>query len=184
MPKPYDPDDDVNGEKEGEGTPEESVSTDKTEPLTAVASLTGREDTEPKRRQSVSTQRKSSIRSNGVDKSKWAPGSTSSQSSHPDGKQDDSLDPTIRLETAVRERNQLREEVTELRQSLEQVQQQHGDETAELRRSLEDSRAGRDLAETKYQKLLAQVNTIKTQLGERLKADAVSCVSTSLPDLL
>lgn len=78
-----------------------------------------------------------------------------------------------RLEAASREREQLREEVTELRRSLESIQQKHDEELAGVSNQLEQSQSGKAQAESRYQKLLGQVNTIKTQLGERLKSDAV-----------
>lgn len=86
--------------------------------------------------------------------------------------QHDSNDTEERLEMAAKERDQLRAEVTEMRQSLESLQQKHEEELSNLNAQLEQSQSGKDHAEARYQKLLGQVNTIKTQLGERLKADA------------
>ena len=112
---------------------------------------------------------------NGVDKSKWADevararATSQSESSH-----NLPSDPSSRLEAAAKERDQLRVEVTEIRKSLEGIQQRHQSETAQLRTSLQETKNGKDQVETKYQKLLGQVNTIKAQLGERLKSDAVS----------
>ncbi|KAI9671790.1 MAG: hypothetical protein M1831_003318 [Alyxoria varia] len=79
---------------------------------------------------------------------------------------------TNKIEVAAPERDKLREEVTELRKSLESLRQRHEEETVSLKASVDEAQSGRDHAETRYQKLLGQVNTIKTQLGERLKADA------------
>ncbi|KAI9717467.1 MAG: hypothetical protein M1828_007166 [Chrysothrix sp. TS-e1954] len=84
----------------------------------------------------------------------------------------DASDTQSRLDAAVKERDRLREEVTECRVSLEGIQQRHTDELGVVKSQLEETRTARDHSESKYQKLLGQVNTIKTQLGERLKADA------------
>ena len=79
-----------------------------------------------------------------------------------------------RWEALTRERSALRDEVVQLRQSLEQLQGKHEGELQSVRAQLDDSREERDNAETQYRNLLGKVNTIKSQLGERLKADAVS----------
>lgn len=68
----------------------------------------------------------------------------------------------------------MREEVTRLRQSLEEVQSKHEREMDDLQNQLNDTQAERETAEENYQNLLGKVNTIRSQLGERLKADAVS----------
>lgn len=82
-------------------------------------------------------------------------------------------DAAQRLEALARERDALRTEVTELRRSLENIQVKHEEDTTSLRGQLEDSQSGREHAETQYRNLLGKVNTIRSQLGERLKADAV-----------
>lgn len=92
--------------------------------------------------------------------------------------EDTSSDPERRLEAATQERIRLKVEVMELRESLESIQRRHEEEIAGSQRQLEVAELGRDHAQDQYQKLLGKVNTIKTQLGERLKADAVSCLST------
>lgn len=92
----------------------------------------------------------------------------------------ESDDTTQRLEAAAKERDHLREEVTELRRSLESLQQKHEEEITSVNTQLEQTQTGKSQAETRYQKLLGQVNTIKTQLGERLKSDAVSWPSHSI----
>lgn len=79
-----------------------------------------------------------------------------------------------RLAAAALERDQLRAEVTQLRKSLESIQQRHEAELSQTQTQIEETRSGKEHAETRYQKLLGQVNVIKAQLGERLKADAVS----------
>lgn len=79
-----------------------------------------------------------------------------------------------RLEALAMERNALRNEVAQLRKSLEEIQGKHLEELASLREQLEDTQGEKEHAETQYRNLLGKVNTIKSQLGERLKADAVS----------
>lgn len=81
-----------------------------------------------------------------------------------------------RFNALVRDRDSLRAEVTELRRSLEEVRSRHAgeaDERETLRRSLTETRGEKDHAEMRYRDLLGKVNTIKSQLGERLRADAV-----------
>ena len=85
-----------------------------------------------------------------------------------------------RLEAMAKERSALRDEVRQLRQSLEELQGKHEEELQSMRGQLDDSREEKDNAETQYRNLLGKVNTIKSQLGERLKADAV-CVPPVRP---
>jgi len=87
-----------------------------------------------------------------------------------DGQFDDT-DP--RLDALAREKQALREEVAELRKSIEGMQGKQEDELGELRGHLEETQGEKERAETQYRTLLGKVNTIKSQLGERLKADAV-----------
>lgn len=81
-------------------------------------------------------------------------------------------DTTARLDAMQQERDKLRAEVTELRQSLEQLQAKHSEDVAGVQKELEESQQGKEHAETQYRNLLGKVNTIRSQLGERLKADA------------
>lgn len=81
---------------------------------------------------------------------------------------------TARFDALVRDRDALREEVTRLRQSLEEVQGKHAQDKTDLETQLQESQAERETAEENYQNLLGRVNTIRSQLGDRLKADAVS----------
>lgn len=60
-----------------------------------------------------------------------------------------------------------------MRKSLEEIQSKHRDENQDLQQKLEESESKKERAESQYQKLLERVNTIKSQLGERLKEDAV-----------
>lgn len=84
---------------------------------------------------------------------------------------------TARFDALVRDRDALREEVTRLRRNLEEVQTNHERQIEELKSELAESREEREGAEERYEDLLGKVNTIRSQLGERLKADAVSCLN-------
>ncbi|KAJ4323918.1 hypothetical protein N0V94_001561, partial [Neodidymelliopsis sp. IMI 364377] len=91
---------------------------------------------------------------------------------------------TARLDAIAKERDALRQEVTELRKSLESIQSQHAgqatdgaqskheEEVQSLREELEEANEGKEHFETQYKNLLGRVNTIKTSLGNRMKADA------------
>ncbi|KAM3420671.1 hypothetical protein BST61_g3926 [Cercospora zeina] len=79
---------------------------------------------------------------------------------------------TDRLDAMQQERDNLRAEVTQLRKSLESLQEKHNEELAGVKEELEQSQEGKEHAETQYRNLLGKVNTIRSQLGERLKADA------------
>ena len=82
-------------------------------------------------------------------------------------------DTDARLEALVNERAALRIEVAQVRRSLEEIQGKYQDEMGVLRKQLAGTQAEKDQAETQYRNLLGKVNTIRSQLGERLKADAV-----------
>jgi hypothetical protein len=47
------------------------------------------------------------------------------------------------------------------------------EEIRSLREELDEANEGKEHFETQYKNLLGRVNTIKTSLGDRLKADAV-----------
>ncbi|KAI9697533.1 MAG: hypothetical protein M1820_007732 [Bogoriella megaspora] len=81
-------------------------------------------------------------------------------------------DTTYKLDVLAKERDALRAEVTELRKSLEQIQEKHSEEEANLQSQLDETQQGKEHAEVQYKNLLGKVNTIRSQLGERLKADA------------
>ncbi|KIX04582.1 uncharacterized protein Z518_05452 [Rhinocladiella mackenziei CBS 650.93] len=83
-----------------------------------------------------------------------------------------SNDATARFDALVKDREALRLEVTQLRQSLEEIQSKHTAEVEALRGELTDTQTEKENAEEQYQSLLGRVNTIRSQLGERLKADA------------
>ena len=79
----------------------------------------------------------------------------------------------IRFAALSKEREALRDEVAQVRKSLEDLQGRHEAEISDLREQLVGSQEEKETAEMQYQNLLGRVNTIKTQLGDRLKADAV-----------
>ncbi|KAF2266726.1 hypothetical protein CC78DRAFT_124309 [Lojkania enalia] len=81
-------------------------------------------------------------------------------------------DAVVRLEALAKERDTLRQEVTELRKNLESIQGKHQEEVSNLQGELDEANEGKDHFETQYKNLLGRVNTIKTSLGDRLKADA------------
>lgn len=83
------------------------------------------------------------------------------------------IETSARLDTLASERAALWAEVAQLRKSLEEVQQRHEEESTSMREQLATSQDEKEHAETQYHNLLGKVNTIKSQLGERLKADAV-----------
>jgi peptidoglycan hydrolase CwlO-like protein len=94
-------------------------------------------------------------------------------------------DTSARLDAIAKERDALRQEVTELRKSLEDIQSKHEggvsdesqskheEEMRSLREELDEANEGKEHFEAQYKNLLGRVNTIKTSLGDRLKADAV-----------
>lgn len=93
-------------------------------------------------------------------------------------------DASARLDAIAKERDALRQEVTALRKSLETIQSNHDaespaqdqssheEEIRNLREELEEANESKEHFETQYKNLLGRVNTIKTSLGDRLKADA------------
>lgn len=85
----------------------------------------------------------------------------------------DGNEPKDRFDALVRDRDSLRAEVTDMRKSLEEIQSKHSAEMETLQQRLDDAESKKEQAETQFQKLLERVNTIKSQLGERLKEDAV-----------
>ena len=89
----------------------------------------------------------------------------------------DLSDTTARFDALVKDRDTLRNEVTQLRQSLEALQSKHDKDLESVREQLQDTQNEKDEAQEQYQNLLGKVNTIRSQLGERLKADAVSVES-------
>ncbi len=86
---------------------------------------------------------------------------------------DDDDDTAARFEALVKDRDALRLEVTELRKSLEELQSKHAVEIETAQNELAEAQTEKENAEEQYQSLLGKVNTIRSQLGDRLKADAV-----------
>ena len=82
--------------------------------------------------------------------------------------------PDARLDALTKEREDLLNEVSEVRRTLEEFQKRHNAEISQLQEQLSQTETERDEKGGQYQSLLGKVNTIKSQLGERLKADAVS----------
>ena len=78
-----------------------------------------------------------------------------------------------RLDAMAQERDNLRTEIAQLRKSLESVQNKHDEDVSGLREELDEAQSSKESAESQYRNLLGKVNTIRSQLGERLKADAV-----------
>ena len=74
--------------------------------------------------------------------------------------------------------------MTELRKNLESIQEKHDEEISSLQTELEETTESKDHFETQYTNLLGRVNTIKTSLGDRLKADAVCAVSSVFFDIM
>ncbi|EAS31719.3 golgi matrix protein [Coccidioides immitis RS] len=82
------------------------------------------------------------------------------------------IESDTRFEALVRDRDSLRAEVSEMRRTLEQIQSKHDQEMETLQNKLQATHNEKNNAETQFRNLLGKVNTIKSQLGERLKADA------------
>lgn len=82
-------------------------------------------------------------------------------------------DATARFDALVKDRDALRAEVTQLRQSLEDLQAKHQTELETVQTQLDDTQSEKESAEEQYQNLLGKVNTIRSQLAERMKNDAV-----------
>jgi predicted nuclease with TOPRIM domain len=78
------------------------------------------------------------------------------------------------LEASTMERDSLGTEVEQLRSSLKEIQARHQQELAAINERLEEAVGEKEHADSKYRDLLGRVSTIKSQLGERLRADAVN----------
>lgn len=95
------------------------------------------------------------------------------------------VDAEARLDALARERSALREKVAQLRRSLEEIQEKHEEDLFSVREQLEETQGEKEHAETQYRNLLGKVNTIRSQLGDRLKADKedLSQARTRIEDL-
>lgn len=89
-------------------------------------------------------------------------------------------DTSAKLNALAEERMALRDEVTLLRKSLEELQGKHDEELSTLKSELEETQGEKEHADTQYRNLLGRVNTIKSQLGERLKSDAVRSLANCM----
>lgn len=90
-----------------------------------------------------------------------------------EGQDAPSVDEDPRIDMLATEKQALQDEVAELRKSLEGLHAKHEEDLVDLRGQLEQTQGEKEHADTQYRTLLGRVNTIKSQLGERLKADAV-----------
>jgi len=81
--------------------------------------------------------------------------------------------PNLEVEALAKERDTLQEEIAQVRKSLEDLQEKHKEELSSVREQLAVTHGEKEQAETQYRNLLGKVSTIRSQLGERLKADAV-----------
>ncbi|THC98218.1 hypothetical protein EYZ11_002300 [Aspergillus tanneri] len=106
------------------------------------------------------------------DKGAPAPGDKTEHADNETTSYPDALQSNERFDTLIRDRDSLRAEVTDMRKSLEEIQSKHRADMEALQHRLENAESKKELAETQFQKLLERVNTIKSQLGERLKEDA------------
>lgn len=95
------------------------------------------------------------------------------------GSKSSSDDTEASLDKLAHERTVLRAEVAQLRKSLEEIQERHEEDVMNYREQLKESRGEKEHAEMQYRSLLGKVNTIRSQLGERLKADAVGFLLSS-----
>ncbi|CAG8188634.1 unnamed protein product [Penicillium olsonii] len=91
----------------------------------------------------------------------------------------DHTEPKDRFDALVRDRDSLRAEVADMRKSLEEIQSKHAADIEPLQKRLDDAEDKKEQAEAQYQTLLERVNTIKSQLGERLREDAELALARS-----
>lgn len=66
--------------------------------------------------------------------------------------------------------------MTELRKSLESIKVKHEEEISNLQSEVEEANESKEHYETQYKNLFAKINTLRSSLGDRVKADAV-CIS-------
>jgi predicted nuclease with TOPRIM domain len=78
-----------------------------------------------------------------------------------------------KLEALARERDNLRQEVSELRKALEDIQGKHDQEIKNLQVKLETAEESRDEADQRHSDLRVRVKEITATLGERLKSNTV-----------
>ena len=80
---------------------------------------------------------------------------------------------TNKFEAMSLERDELKKQVTELREALETLRSKHDAEVHELSEKLEEAEAGKAEVESEHSNLMERVNNIRATLGERLKSNAV-----------
>jgi hypothetical protein len=89
---------------------------------------------------------------------------------------------SAKLDALAEERDMLRREVAELRQSLEDITSKRELEVKCLREEVDTANEDKEKAEQKHATLLERVNNISATLGERLKSNAVCGVVISQSD--
>jgi peptidoglycan hydrolase CwlO-like protein len=85
-----------------------------------------------------------------------------------------------KLDALAKDRDLLRQEVSELRKSLEDIQGKHDQELEDVRSQLEEAETGKEQAETLHKNLKERVNTITATLGERMRANSVRILPINL----
>lgn len=113
-----------------------------------------------------------------------APDTEPENANKPDTPTSDTFQSKDRFDALVRDRDSLRAEVANMRRSLEEIQSKHRVDMETLQEKLADAESKKEHAESQFQKLLERVNTIKSQLGERLKEDAVCSAVPKYPGTL
>jgi broad specificity phosphatase PhoE len=78
-----------------------------------------------------------------------------------------------KVEVLARERDNLRQEVAELRKSLEDIQDKHKQEKDDLHLKLEAAEEDKEEADQRHSDLRVRVKDITATLGERLKSNTV-----------
>ena len=78
-----------------------------------------------------------------------------------------------KVEVLARERDNLRQEVAELRRSLEDIQGKHKQEIEDLQLKLDTAEEGKEEADQRHSDLRVRVKEITATLGERLKSNSV-----------
>jgi len=79
-----------------------------------------------------------------------------------------------KMEAVARERDTLLQKITELRQTLENIQEKHAQDIVDLRTRAETAEQDKEESDQKYNDLRDRVTDIRATLGERLKSNAVS----------
>lgn len=98
----------------------------------------------------------------------------------------DTSDPSSRFDALVKDRDNLREEVTKLRKSLEELQSRHDGEEGTAQEDLQEARNEKEEWENRYNELKDGLDAMRSRLAERFKAKTVRllCPVTSLTSLI